>query len=94
MSHPNRLARHLPRSCLLLGLLSANPEPRTTGCAEAAAHRVRSCVPVAVRDFVTGWEGENGERWGRPASVVAAPDGNLIVSDDDNVLLYRISPET
>ncbi len=47
-------------------------------------------MPVAVRDFVTGWQGENGERWGRPAGAVMAPDGNLIVLDDDNGLLYRI----
>jgi glucose/arabinose dehydrogenase len=48
-------------------------------------------VPVAARDFATGWQDASGERWGRPAGVVVAPDGSLIVSDDDNGLLYRIS---
>ncbi|HLL50714.1 MAG TPA: PQQ-dependent sugar dehydrogenase, partial [Thermomicrobiales bacterium] len=47
--------------------------------------------PVAARDFVTGWQEANFERWGRPAGVVVAPDGSLIVSDDENGLLYRIS---
>ncbi len=49
--------------------------------------------PVGARDFVTGWQDANGERWGRPAGVVVAPDGSLIVSDDDNGMLYRISAE-
>lgn len=47
--------------------------------------------PVAARDFVTGWQNEQGERWGRPAGVVVAPDGSLIVSDDEAGLLYRIA---
>ncbi len=49
-------------------------------------------MPVAARDFVTGWQDASGERWGRPAGVVVAPDGSLIVSDDTNGLLYRIAP--
>jgi glucose/arabinose dehydrogenase len=49
--------------------------------------------PVAARDLVTGWQDANFERWGRPAGVVVAPDGSLIVSDDENGLLYRISAE-
>ena len=50
-------------------------------------------APVAARDFVTGGQDASGERWGRPAGVVVAPDGSLIVSDDDAGLLYRISAE-
>jgi glucose/arabinose dehydrogenase len=50
-------------------------------------------VPVAARDFTTGWQDGSGDRWGRPAGVVVAPDGSLIVSDDDAGLLYRISAE-
>jgi len=50
-------------------------------------------APVAARDFATGWQDASGERWGRPAGVVVAPDGSLIVSDDENGLLYRISAE-
>src|SRR5215217_65661 len=50
-------------------------------------------LPVAARDFVTGWQDASGERWGRPAGVVVAPDGSLIVSDDSSGLLYRFSAE-
>ncbi len=48
-------------------------------------------APVAASDFATGWQNEAGERWGRPAGVVLAPDGSLIVSDDSNGMVYRIS---
>jgi glucose/arabinose dehydrogenase len=50
-------------------------------------------VPVGASDFATGWQNEAGERWGRPAGVVLAPDGSLIVSDDSTGMLYRISAE-
>jgi glucose/arabinose dehydrogenase len=50
-------------------------------------------TPTAVADFATGWQDDNGNRWGRPAGVVVAPDGSLIVSDDDAGVLYRISHE-
>lgn len=48
-------------------------------------------APVAASDFATGWQNEAGERWGRPTGVVLAPDGSLIVSDDGNGMIYRIS---
>jgi glucose/arabinose dehydrogenase len=47
--------------------------------------------PVAVLDFATGWQNADGSRWGRPAGVAVAPDGSLIVSDDQAGVLYRIS---
>lgn len=50
-------------------------------------------APVGARDFATGWQNEAGERWGRPAGVVMAPDGSLIVSDDSNGMIYRIGAE-
>ena len=47
--------------------------------------------PVAALDFATGWQFGDGPRWGRPAGVVVAPDGSLIVSDDQAGVLYRIA---
>jgi glucose/arabinose dehydrogenase len=48
-------------------------------------------APTAVTDFVTGWQDENDNRWGRPAGVIVAPDGSLIISDDTAGVLYRIA---
>jgi glucose/arabinose dehydrogenase len=48
-------------------------------------------APTRVKDFATGWQDDAGNRWGRPVGVVPAPDGSLIVSDDNAGLLYRIT---
>lgn len=42
-----------------------------------------------VEDLVTGWlDGEMA--WGRPADVLAMPDGSLLISDDQQGLVYRL----
>ncbi len=52
---------------------------------------IENGAPTAVTDFATGWQDDNGNRWGRPAGVIVAPDGSLIVSDDTAGVLYRIA---
>ena len=47
-----------------------------------------------AQDFATGWmadEGNRGSVWGRPVDVLVAPDGSLLVSDDDGGAIYRIA---
>ena len=40
--------------------------------------------------FITGWL--QGERnWGRPNDVLAAPDGSLLVSDDQQGAIYQVT---
>ena len=48
-------------------------------------------TPVAAMDFLTGFQSPDGGRWGRPAGITVAPDGALIVSDDQSGALYRVS---
>lgn len=45
----------------------------------------------AVRQevFAQGWL-QDGKAWGRPADVLVAPDGSLLVSDDTAGAIYRI----
>ena len=50
--------------------------------------------PGQPEDFATGWMAEEGNRgsvWGRPVDVLVAPDGALLVSDDDGGTIYRIT---
>lgn len=43
---------------------------------------------LTYEPFITGWlEGE--KNWGRPNDVLAAPDGSLLVSDDQSGAVYR-----
>ncbi len=45
--------------------------------------------PVSYAPFAEGWlQGESA--WGRPADVLVAPDGSLLVADDSAGAIYRI----
>ncbi len=44
-----------------------------------------------VEDFATGWLQDNGTVTGRPVDVIVAPDGALLVTDDDKGMIYRIA---
>jgi glucose/arabinose dehydrogenase len=45
--------------------------------------------PIAYESFAEGWlQGESA--WGRPADVLVAPDGSLLVADDSAGAIYRI----
>jgi glucose/arabinose dehydrogenase len=43
-----------------------------------------------IEPFLTGWV-ENNEYLGRPVDVLVMKDGSLLVSDDHNGAIYRIS---
>lgn len=52
--------------------------------------RLQGDQPVAYEPFAQGWlVGEMA--WGRPVDVEVMPDGSLLVSDDLNGAIYRIS---
>jgi len=49
-------------------------------------------VPTGeYEDFLTGFIIDNGHVWGRPVGVTVARDGALLVTDDANNTLWRIS---
>ena len=52
---------------------------------DASGRQARSYEP-----FAEGWL--QGQRpWGRPVCLLVLPDGSLLVSDDQNDAVYRIS---
>ena len=53
--------------------------------------RVAGGRPVSYEDFITGWLLPNGTRWGRPAGVVVAADGSVLISDDVGGAIYRVT---
>jgi len=53
--------------------------------------RIRDGKPVSYEDFITGWQGPNGRRWGRPVDVLVYKDGSLLVSDDAAGAVYRVT---
>jgi glucose/arabinose dehydrogenase len=45
---------------------------------------------VSVQPFVTGWVKDN-HYLGRPVDIMQEPDGSLLISDDHNGAVYRVS---
>ncbi len=46
-----------------------------------------------MREFLTGWmlSPDKREVWGRPVGILQLPDGSLLVSEDGNSKIWRIS---
>ena len=54
--------------------------------------RLRDGVPTGeYQDFVTGFVVNDSEVWGRPVGVAVAHDGALLVSEDGNGTIWRIT---
>ena len=45
----------------------------------------------AYEDFMTGFVLDNGRVWGRPAGVAVDSEGALLVSDDANGTIFRVT---
>ena len=47
--------------------------------------------PGEPEDFASGWLQDSGAVAGRPVDVIVAPDGALLVTDDEAGMIYRIA---
>ncbi len=49
--------------------------------------------PQQPEDFLTGFiaDGEADEVYGRPVGIAVAPDGSLLVNDDDSGIIWRVA---
>ncbi|AKB36957.1 L-sorbosone dehydrogenase [Methanosarcina siciliae C2J] len=52
--------------------------------------KLENGTPVSYEPFAEGWL-QGLAAWGRPVDVLVMPDGALLVSDDKNNAIYRIS---
>jgi len=65
-----------------------------TGRTGGKVVRIRLQNGVATgeyEDFLTGWVVDDGHVWGRPVGVTVAHDGALLVTEDGNNTIWRIS---
>jgi glucose/arabinose dehydrogenase len=54
--------------------------------------RMKNGEPTGgYEDFLTGFVVDDAHVWGRPVATVELPDGSLLMSEDGNNLIYRIS---
>ena len=69
---------------------SWNREPRT-GYKVVRVPLENGRAKGYYEDFVTGFVLENGDVWGRPVGLTVAKDGALLMSEDGNNTIWRIS---
>ena len=79
------------RSDLLVAFHGSWDRSVPTGAKVVRIH-VSGGVPTGIEDFVSGWQREDGSRWGRPADVQVYKDGSILISDDQSGSLYRVAP--
>ena len=54
--------------------------------------RMKHGVPTGeYDDFLVGFIADDGDAWARPVGAVVASDGSLLISEDGNNTIYRIS---
>lgn len=61
---------------------------------EVVRIRFQNGKPAGFEPFLTGFLIEDGAQWsimGRPVGIAVGRDGALLVSDDTNGVIYRIS---
>jgi glucose/arabinose dehydrogenase len=79
------------RGDLLVAFHGSWDRDQPTGAKVVRVH-IAGGVPTSVEDFVSGWQRDDGSRWGRPADVQVYKDGSVLISDDQSGSLYRVAP--
>jgi len=79
------------RGDAFVALHGSHSRPRMTGY-KVVRVRMRDGVPTGeYDDFMTGFVVDNERVWGRPAGVAVTRDGALLVSDDANGTIFRVT---
>jgi glucose/arabinose dehydrogenase len=79
------------RGDAFVALHGSHSRPAMTGY-KVIRVRMKDGTPTGeYEDFMTGFVVNNGSVWGRPAAVAVTRDGALLVSDDGNGTIFRVT---
>jgi glucose/arabinose dehydrogenase len=79
------------RGDAFVALHGSHSRPGRTGY-KVIRVRMKGGTPTGVyEDFMTGFMPNNDSAWGRPAGVAVTRDGALLVSDDANGTIFRVT---
>jgi len=79
------------RDDAFVALHGSHSRPQMTGY-KVVRVRMKDGAPTGeYEDFMTGFVLDNDSVWGRPASVAVTRDGALLVSDDANGTIFRVT---
>jgi glucose/arabinose dehydrogenase len=79
------------RGDAFVALHGSHSRPQMTGYKVVRVHMQDGRATGEYEDFVTGFVLDNNRVWGRPASVAVTRDGALLVSDDANGTIFRVT---
>lgn len=79
------------RGDAFVALHGSHSRPEMTGYKVVRVPMDDGRASGAYEDFMTGFVLRNGEVWGRPAGVAVTHDGALLVSDDANGTIFRVT---
>jgi glucose/arabinose dehydrogenase len=79
------------RGDAFVALHGSHSRPQRTGY-KVIRVRMKDGQPTGeYEDFMTGFVVDNNSVWGRPAGVAITRDGALLVSDDANGTIFRVT---
>lgn len=79
------------RGDAFVALHGSHSRPERTGY-KVIRVRMKNGTPTGeYEDFMTGFMVDNDSVWGRPAGVAVTRDGALLVSDDANGTIFRVT---
>lgn len=79
------------RGDAFVALHGSHSRPVMTGYKVVRVRMASGKPSGEYEDFMTGFVVDNGKVWGRPAGVAVTRDGALLVSDDANGTIYRVT---
>ncbi|MGH7636365.1 MAG: PQQ-dependent sugar dehydrogenase [Gemmatimonadaceae bacterium] len=79
------------RGDAFVALHGSHSRPQMTGYKVVRVHMQDGRPTGEYEDFMTGFVLDNDTVWGRPASVAVTRDGALLVSDDANGTIFRVT---
>ena len=74
-----------------MALHGSHSRPEMTGYKVVRVPMDGGRASGAYEDFMTGFVLRNGQVWGRPAGVAVDGNGALLVSDDANGTIFRVT---
>ena len=79
------------RGDAFVALHGSHRQPEMTGY-KVIRVRMKDGAPTGkYEDFMTGFVVSNNTVWGRPAGIAVTRDGALLVSDDANGTIFRVT---
>jgi glucose/arabinose dehydrogenase len=74
-----------------LEVRAANPSPGIRAGFDLVFFPVAAKARGEYEDFMTGFVTPDGKVWGRPVGITVAKDGSLLISEDGNGTIWRVT---